>query len=147
MSIEYFPSKDRLLSALNAKRSDLEESKKAVVSLKLIRQLVEMALLSVPFDEQWYLAQNPDVAGAWRAGLISDLRVHYATAGYWEGRSPVPKSFDAIWYERTYNDVAAALHQGALSSAFDHYRTVGESEGRVPKAAAVKDVALWKQIL
>ena len=147
MSIEYFPSRDRLLRSLNIKRSDLEDPRKAIVNLKLIRQLVEMALLSVPFDEQWYLSQNPDVESAWRSGLIADLRVHYATAGYWEGRSPSPQSFDDAWYRQTYNDVAVALQRGALRTAFDHYRTVGELEGRAPRATAVNDGALWKQLL
>jgi len=147
VSIKYFPSKDRLLRALKAERSDLEASKKTIVSLKLIRQLVEIALLSVPFDEQWYLSQNPDVDGAWSAGLIANLRVHFATAGYWEGRSPSPQNFDDDWYQHTYSDVAAALQVGSLKTALDHYHSVGEEEGRAPNATSVADVALWKQLL
>lgn len=42
------------------------------------------------FDEQWYLAQNPDVASAVAAGAFLTGRHHYALHGEYEGRRACP---------------------------------------------------------
>ena len=45
---------------------------------------------SVPFDERYYLRQNPDVARAIRSGEALNAYDHYLKSGRIEGRSPAP---------------------------------------------------------
>jgi hypothetical protein len=42
------------------------------------------------FDEDWYLAANPDVAAAVAAGIYASGYEHYVLAGQAEGRAPAP---------------------------------------------------------
>ncbi len=49
-----------------------------------VKRLVELA----PFDADWYLANNPDVAQAVQAGALDSAHRHFVDHGYFEGRSP-----------------------------------------------------------
>ena len=44
----------------------------------------------IKVDEQWYLAQNPDVAEDVRKGVIASGQAHFDAFGYCEGRLPFP---------------------------------------------------------
>ncbi len=73
------------------------------------------------FDENWYLQQNRDVAGA---GV--DPAIHYLRWGSREGRKPNPL-FDGSWYLSQNQDVAASG-----TDALIHYITSGSCEDRTP---------------
>jgi glycosyltransferase involved in cell wall biosynthesis len=73
------------------------------------------------FDQEWYLAQNPDVAAA---GV--DACAHYLRFGAAEGRDPSP-FFNSSWYLTQNPDVAAAGINPLL-----HFVRWGAAEGRRP---------------
>lgn len=89
-----------------------------------------MALPTNLFDENWYLARNPDVAAAIEAGLISSAAEHFNLYGKNEGRSAGPL-FNQSDYLSNNPDVAAAVEAG-LITAYDHFLLYGASEGRSP---------------
>ena len=80
------------------------------------------------FDEQWYLARNPDVAEAISDGVMT-AEEHFERYGNSEGRSPSPL-FDADYYLEHNPDVAPAVEFG-LTTAYDHFVQHGHAEGRV----------------
>lgn len=80
------------------------------------------------FNAEWYLAQNPDVAAAVRAGRIS-AQDHFVRYGMSEGRSPL-SLFDPEFYLAQNSDVAAAVRAGVMSAA-EHLLMFGQAEARV----------------
>lgn len=75
------------------------------------------------FDERWYLAHHPDVAGQSQDPLTYHL-LHGEAKGY----DPSP-FFDTDWYLSYYTDVA----ENRLSALL-HYCHHGMEEGRAPSA-------------
>jgi hypothetical protein len=73
------------------------------------------------FDDQFYLAHNPDVAAA---GI--DPKTHYLQFGAKEGRDP-DKLFDTGYYTAHNADVAAVG-----LNPLEHYAVYGWREGRDP---------------
>ncbi len=98
-----------------------------------VRLLRDMRLIAASglFDRGWYLAQNPDVAGAG----VKPLR-HYLRHGAVEGRDPSPH-FDSDWYLQTNPDVAKAGVNPLV-----HYLRRGILEGRRPNPYFDGDKAL-----
>jgi len=82
-----------------------------------------MALPTNLFDENWYLARNPDVAEAIEAGLISSAFEHFNLYGKFEGRAPGPL-FNQADYLAANRDVAAAVGS-KLTNAYDHFIQYG----------------------
>ncbi|GEM_PF-1058966 len=82
------------------------------------------------FDEDFYLAQNADIAAAVTAGLISSGFQHFSLWGGAEGRDANPL-FDASWYLEQNLDIAAAVTAGQ-TTAWQHYTTYGWKEDRDP---------------
>jgi len=83
------------------------------------------------FDEELYLAANPDVAAAVKAGMFTSGYEHMVEFGYKEGRADflvVPEA----WYLETYPDVAAMVAAGQYKSGQAHFVLKGEAEGRNP---------------
>jgi len=85
------------------------------------------------FDEEFYLATNPDVAEAVAGGAFPSGLEHYRQFGGNEGRNPNP-SFDEAFYLQNNPDVAAAVEGGAFESGFEHYTRHGSTENRLPSA-------------
>ncbi len=75
------------------------------------------------FDENFYLANNPDVAAS---GV--DPALHFAQRGWKEGRKPSP-GFDPEFYLSRYPDIAESGANPLL-----HYLRSGRSEGRRPRS-------------
>lgn len=88
-----------------------------------------MALPINLFNADWYLAQNPDVAGAVQSGIMS-AEEHFHRHGAAEGRAPGPL-FDPQAYLAANPDVAQAVAYG-LISAYEHFFTYGMQEDRSP---------------
>lgn len=84
------------------------------------------------FDENYYLANNPDVKAAVDAGAFSSGRQHFEQYGLLEGRVNVSPFFNEQLYLQKYPDVAAAVAGRGFSSGLQHYIQNGEAEGRSP---------------
>ncbi|MBZ9557601.1 hypothetical protein KGQ96_05945 [Halomonas coralii] len=87
------------------------------------------------FDEDFYLADNPDVAAAVSRGDFASGYEHYERYGADEGRegNAGVTGFDEAFYLSQNADVAAAVARGEIT-ALDHYRDYGAHEGRDPNA-------------
>ncbi len=94
--------------------------RRVIEGLLLLRDM-RLVAASGLFDRGWYLAQNPDVAGAG----VTPLK-HYLRHGAVEGRDPSPH-FDSNWYLQTNPDVA---NTGV--NPLVHYLRHGVREGRRP---------------
>lgn len=86
------------------------------------------------FDENYYLANNPDVQASVTAGAFSSGRQHFEQYGLAEGRVSVSPYYNEQLYLQKYPDVAAAVSAEDLSSGLQHYIQNGEAEGRSPGA-------------
>jgi hypothetical protein len=107
------------------------------------------------FDEERYLAANPDVAAAMVRGDIASARGHWLAHGKSEGRAftetpwASPSSFArANFDERRYlaenPDVAAAITAHKIAGAREHFERYGRVEGRrFPARAVVTPVTEW----
>lgn len=82
--------------------------------------------MSIAFNEEYYLANNPDVAAAIDAGLFQSAEEHFNLFGWSEGRDP-NENFDTSFYFSENPDVAAA---GV--NPLDHFWVYGAAEGRIP---------------
>lgn len=82
------------------------------------------------FDEQYYLATNPDVAAAVQADLVPSGIAHFLQYGLEEGRTSVSPLYDENLYLQANPDVADAVTVGSLQSGLQHYLLYGEAEGR-----------------
>ena len=94
----------------------------------MIRTLLE----AIQVDEEWYLAQYPDVAEAIREGGIRSAREHFLNDGYFEGRAPFQIKVDETWYLEQNPGVAEFIARGDLQSAQQHFDEHGYREGRKP---------------
>lgn len=84
------------------------------------------------FDENFYRAENPDVANAIAAGAFTSGFDHFDRFGQFERRDP-SALFDTNYYLSLYPDVAAVESNGAIA-AYQHYITFGQIEGRNPSS-------------
>jgi hypothetical protein len=84
------------------------------------------------FDENYYLANNPDVQAAVAAGIFSSGFQHFEQYGLAEGRVFVSPYYNEQVYLQKYPDVAAAVAAGIYSSGLQHYIQLGETERRSP---------------
>ncbi|MEM7224688.1 MAG: hypothetical protein AAF495_17050 [Pseudomonadota bacterium] len=82
------------------------------------------------FDEEFYLAENPDVAAAIADGAFDGTAEdHYIEFGDREGRDP-NALFDVAFYFLSNPDVAALVDIGAFETSLNHYETLGVIEER-----------------
>ena len=93
---------------------------------------LRLLLASIDVDEDWYLAQNPDIAEALRAGTTQSAKRHFVEHGYFEGRLPFHIAVDERWYLLQNPDVAENVRRGDVESAQRHFELNGYREGRLP---------------
>lgn len=84
------------------------------------------------FDENFYLANYPDVRAAVQARAFSSGLQHFQQYGLAEGRTRVSPFYIEQLYLLNYLDVANAVRSGAFKSGLQHYINYGEAEGRSP---------------
>lgn len=86
------------------------------------------------FNENYYLANNPDVAIAVNRGLVGTGWQHYTLFGRAEGRSidaPLEyEFFNETYYLANNPDVARAVNAGLVGTGWQHYLVHGQAEGR-----------------
>jgi hypothetical protein len=95
---------------------------------------LRLLLAGIDVDEDWYLAQNPDIAQAIAAGTTKSAKQHFVEHGYFEGRLPFPITVDEQWYLSQNPDVCENVRKGTVKSAQRHFDTDGYREGRLPFA-------------
>lgn len=94
--------------------------------------------MSLQFNSEYYLAQNPDVAAAVASGKIT-AKEHWEKYGSKEGRDP-NESFDTSYYLSQNPDVASSG-----MNPLTHFLKFGAAEGRAPSAAAADIAATFDE--
>lgn len=140
----YVPPYDSLLRGLGTDAEQAEKTSKVMIPVKLLKLLLQTAVVACDFDEDGYLEANPDVREAVRQGDIENGHMHYIGYGYFEGRQGGTAVVEESWYLEQYPDVAAAIDEGHISSAVDHFNSVGAAEGRSPNADQEETAAQWR---
>lgn len=140
----YVPHYDAILHAIGTNRAEVEARREVTVPTSLLKFLLQVAVASGEFNEDGYLATNPDVSEAVRSGAVADPRLHYIAFGFFEGRRGATPQVDENWYRRTYSDVGAAINAGQLGSAGEHFAIAGAEEFRAPSEPFQRDVREWK---
>ncbi|WP_017716608.1 S8 family serine peptidase [Kamptonema formosum] len=92
------------------------------------------------FDESYYLAENPDVAGAVASGGFSSGLDHFTQFGQFEDRQP-SVLFDPDFYTLYYPDVGEAVATGEIT-ALEHFINFGQEENRDPFSEFYTDIYL-----
>ena len=92
---------------------------------------LRLLLAGIDVDEDWYLAQNPDIAEAIIAGTTASAKRHFVEHGYFEGRLPFRIAVDERWYLLQNPDVAENVRKGVVVSAQRHFELNGYREGRL----------------
>ena len=112
----YNPSYATIARAIGAPEAAVEllDEGNITISKKSLRLLLQYVALSSDYDEDFYLRENNDVAEAFEAGQVTDLRKHYRENGFFEGRKAANVDFDEDWYLETYTDVAELGRRGRL---------------------------------
>lgn len=146
MPAKYFPTVSQISKALKVQNGVIAGEKKTLVSLEMLRVLIQLALDGMDFDEKLYLEENPDLATAWKKKEITNLKEHFISTGYFEGRRIPGIKFDERWYLKKYKDVEVALKNGSIKNPRHHYETVGEKEGRAPNSDAVAEMEIWAKL-
>lgn len=83
---------------------------------------------NLAFDQEFYFANNPDVAQAVAQGTTTGYQ-HFLDYGQFEGRQGSAE-FNADAYLAANPDVAAAVAEGN-TTAFQHFAEYGQFEGRL----------------
>lgn len=109
--------------------------------------LLRCLVATMEFDEQRYLAANPDVREAVRLGKVRNGHLHYVWQGYLEGRDGTPNDVDEKYYLEKYPDVATAIAEKKVNSAREHYRYTGIFEWRIPNRIVEDHLLAWKEVL
>ena len=81
------------------------------------------------FDEQYYLATNPDVAAGVAAGNQASGYAHFVQFGQFEGRNP-SILYNEDYYLNTSTDVAEDVVNGTLNNGLQHFLNNGVNELR-----------------
>ena len=143
----FLPHIDLLLQSMRISRERLCSRSKVAINTRLLRTLLHALAGQLPFDPDFYLAQNDDVAAAYETGEITDLRRHFIESGFIEGRFGAPPEVDETFYADTYKDIGAAIRRGDILSATEHYVRAGAAEGRIPCEAMRPEVQRWAAAL
>lgn len=139
----FFPVPDDFLEYVNVSADKFRGNRKVLVSLDFLRQLVGIAAAATCFDEDFYKNSHADLRKAVEDGSISDLKLHFISEGYFEGRSASSASYSSVdekWYLEKYPDVNEALKAGKIDSATAHYFSTGRTEGRIPSPNVSEEI-------
>ena len=143
----FLPHIELLLQSLRITRERLNSRSKVAIDTRLLRALLQTLAQHLPFDADFYLANNPDIAEAHERGVITDLHQHFVDSGFLEGRFGAAPPVDEPFYESRYKDIGAAIRRGDVSSGAEHYMRSGAAEGRVPSEAMRPAVERWAAVL
>jgi hypothetical protein len=143
----FLPHIALLLQSMRIGQERLCSRSKVAIDTRLLRALLHSLAGQLPFDPDFYLAQNDDVAAAYETGAITDLRRHFIESGFIEGRFGAQPLVDEAFYANSYKDIGAAIRRGEIVSATEHYIQAGAAEGRIPCEAMRPEVQRWAAVL
>lgn len=143
----FVPHIDQLLQALRITKERLNSRSKVAIDTRMLRTMINCLVEQMPFDSDFYLAQNTDVAAAYERGEITDLHRHFVESGFIEGRFGAAPLVDEPFYAASYKDIGAAIRRGEIVSAAEHYLVAGAAEGRIPSEAMRPQVERWAAVL
>ena len=143
----FVPHIDLLLQSMRITRERLNSRSKVAIDTRLLRSLLTSLAEQLPFDPEFYLAHNADVAAAYESGEITDLHRHFAQSGFIEGRLGAAPAVDEPFYAASYKDIGAAIRRGDIASATEHYVIAGAAEGRIPSEAMRPSIERWAAVL
>lgn len=139
----YVPPFKEIVEGLGLGSGELSASKVSI-PVGFLKFLLSEIVKNLPFDENYYAHQNPDVKEAAMKGKVSSLRDHFISAGYFEGRRPAPLFVDVDWYLSSYPDLAKAFARGALEDLAVHLNETGYLEGRQGSALQARELRRWQ---
>jgi hypothetical protein len=96
--------------------------------------LLEAATRQIPFDQDWYMSQYPDVQDSIENGEYDTALQHYLKVGFIECRLPYEIKVDEEFYLERYKDVQLFIDHKMVPNAQWHFENHGRSEGRIPYA-------------
>jgi hypothetical protein len=143
----FVPHIEQLLQALRITRERLNSRSKVAIDTRMLRTMIHCLAEQLPFDPDFYLAQNADVASAYESGQITDLHRHFVESGFIEGRFGAAPVVDEPFYAASYKDIGAAIRRGEIVSATDHYVNAGAAEGRIPSEEMRPHIERWAAAL
>jgi hypothetical protein len=143
----FVPHIELLLQSLRISRERLASRSKVAIDTRILRTLLQTLASQMPFDADFYISQNADVAAAHKSGQITDLHRHFVESGFLEGRMGASPPVDEAFYAATYKDIAPAIRRGDIASGADHYIRSGAAEGRVPSEDLRPEVERWLSVL
>ena len=87
------------------------------------------------FDEETYLAQNPDIARLVRSSNNPNARFasgldHFIQFGYEEGRTRVSPEYNEDFYLANNSELQSFVQNGTFKSGYQHFIRFGLKEGR-----------------
>jgi hypothetical protein len=82
------------------------------------------------WDEQGYLAANPDLSALIAEGKFQNGFEHYRSVGFMEFRRGGFPSWDEDAYLAANPDLLPLIKQGVFASGYEHYVKQGKAEGR-----------------
>ncbi len=144
---DYFPHVDLILHSLRINRDRLSSKSKIAIDARLLRLMLQTIAATLPFSEEFYMEQYPDIAEAYAAGKIPNLHQHFLDSGYLEGRIGNPPDVDEAYYLANYKDVGKAVASGDVANGAEHYKRAGAAEGRVPNASTRQTIDNWMAVL
>ena len=147
--VPFVPPLDMICDYLKLEQKALQRpgEETLVIKVELLRLLLQTALLSLPFSADWYVTTYPDIRDAFEAGKIIDLREHFLSTGFFEGRLGAPPEMNEEWYLEQFPDVRKAMRAGEVPSAARHYETVGVREWRAPRPEVIEEIRRWRTAL
>jgi cyclophilin family peptidyl-prolyl cis-trans isomerase len=83
---------------------------------------------TVLFNEEYYLARNPDVAAAVAAGTVASGYAQFIAVGQFSGAAPSIYYSDAYYFAANPG-VQAAVQAGAFASGYQHFMKTGMAQG------------------
>lgn len=143
----FVPHIEQLLQALRITRERLNSKSKVAIDTRMLRTMINCLVEQMPFDSEFYLAQNADIATAYERGEIPDLHRHFVESGFIEGRFGAAPLVDEPFYAASYKDIGAAIRRGDIVSAAEHYIVAGAAEGRIPSEAMRPQIERWAAAL
>jgi hypothetical protein len=143
----HLPHIELLLKSLRISRERLMSRSKIAVDTRLLRAMLQSLASQAPFDREFYLKANPDIAAAFASGQIPDLHQHFIESGYFEGRTGAMPEVDEAFYSDIYPDIGAAIASGTVASAAEHYARSGAAEGRLASEAMRAETERWASVL
>ncbi len=142
----YLPSFASVCERIGLDRKDLDR-RYITVPTKFWLFLLSEHIRALSFEEETYRKANPDVGAAVDKGTVNSCLEHFATTGYFEGRSLGESNVDEDWYLSAYPDVATAFESGSIDNIAGHFNSTGSREGRVSSELQFRSKLRWDRAL